>query len=464
MKGLLIISALGIIAMLAEIFKFKKLLLPIVLLGIVAAYAFNFMEWNTSMSISYFDNMIAFDKMGIAFSGIILATAFFWFILANDYFEEDSNTVDHFALVLFALVGALMLTSFKNMTTLFLGIEIMSIPLYVLAASKKKDLKSNEAGFKYLIMGSFASAFLLFGIALVYGATGSFDIMQIRTYISANSQSLPLFFNVGIVMLLVAMCFKVSAAPFHFWAPDVYEGSPTLITALMSTVVKTAAFAAFLRLFMVGFAGVSEMWTGILAVVVALSLIIANFSAAMQNSVKRMLAFSSISHAAFMLMIILANVRSNLSVNALIYYSLAYSFGSIAAFGIVYNVTRNGNQNTDAFNGLAKRNPAMAFCMAVAMLSLAGIPITSGFFAKYFVFTAMITTPYKWLLILAVITSAVGAYYYLKVIIAMYFKTQAAETETIQVEKSQTLVILLTTLVTLVIGIVPGLVANMFKV
>ncbi len=464
MKGLLIISALGIIAMLAEIFKFKKLLLPIVLLGIVAAYAFNFMEWNTSMSISYFDNMIAFDKMGIAFSGIILATAFFWFILANDYFEEDSNTVDHFALVLFALVGALMLTSFKNMTTLFLGIEIMSIPLYVLAASKKKDLKSNEAGFKYLIMGSFASAFLLFGIALVYGATGSFDIMQIRTYISANSQSLPLFFNVGIVMLLVAMCFKVSAAPFHFWAPDVYEGSPTLITALMSTVVKTAAFAAFLRLFMVGFAGVSEMWTGILAVVVALSLIIANFSAAMQNSVKRMLAFSSISHAAFMLMIILANVRSNLSVNALIYYSLAYSFGSIAAFGIVYNVTRNGNQNTDAFNGLAKRNPAMAFCMAVAMLSLAGIPITSGFFAKYFVFTAMITTSYKWLLILAVITSAVGAYYYLKVIIAMYFKTQAAETETIQVEKSQTLVIVLTTLVTLVIGIVPGLVANMFKV
>ncbi len=464
MKGLLIISALGIIAMLAEIFKFKKLLLPIVLLGIVAAYAFNFMEWNTSMSISYFDNMIAFDKMGIAFSGIILATAFFWFILANDYFEEDSNTVDHFALVLFALVGALMLTSFKNMTTLFLGIEIMSIPLYVLAASKKKDLKSNEAGFKYLIMGSFASAFLLFGIALVYGATGSFDIMQIRTYVSANSQSLPLFFNVGIVMLLVAMCFKVSAAPFHFWAPDVYEGSPTLITALMSTVVKTAAFAAFLRLFMVGFAGVSEMWTGVLAVVVALSLVIANFSAAMQNSVKRMLAFSSISHAAFMLMIILANVRSNLSVNALIYYSLAYSFGSIAAFGIVYNVTRNGNQNTDAFNGLAKRNPTMAFCMAVAMLSLAGIPITSGFFAKYFVFTAMITTPYKWLLILAVITSAVGAYYYLKVIIAMYFKTQVAETETIQVEKSQTLVIVLTTLVTLVIGIVPGLVANMFKV
>jgi NADH-quinone oxidoreductase subunit N len=464
MKGLFIISGLGIIAMLAEIFKFKKLLLPIVLLGIVVAYAFNFMEWSNGSSISYFNNMIAFDKMGIAFSGIIIATAFFWFILANDYFEEDNNIVDHFALVMFALVGALMLTAFKNMTTLFLGIEIMSIPLYVLAASKKKDLKSNEAGFKYLIMGSFASGFLLFGIALIYGATGSFDIAQIRSYISENATSLPLFFYVGVVMMLIAMCFKVSVAPFHFWAPDVYQGSPTLITALMSTVVKTAAFAAFLRLFMIGFAEVSIVWTGILAVIVALSLIIANFSAAMQSNVKRMLAFSSISHAAFMLMVILANIRSNLSLDALIYYSLAYSFGSIAAFGIVYNVSRSGNENIDAFNGLVKRNPALSFCMAVSMLSLAGIPITSGFFAKYFVFTAIITTPHKWLLILAVITSAVGAYYYLKVIIAMYFKTQSVETEKIQVENSQTFVIIITTIVTLIIGILPSLVANIFYV
>src|SRR4051812_15759712 len=214
MKGLLIISGLGILAMLAEIFKFKKLLLPIVLLGLIAAYALNFMEWRTGMSISYFDNMIAFDKPAIAFSGIILATAFFWFILAHDYFAEDSNLVDHFALVLFALVGALMLTAYTNMTTLFLGIEIMSIPMYVLAASKKNDTRSNEAGFKYLIMGSFASAFLLFGIALVYGASGTFDIAEMRYYISSNKEGLPLFFYVGVVMMLVAMCFKVSAAPF----------------------------------------------------------------------------------------------------------------------------------------------------------------------------------------------------------------------------------------------------------
>lgn len=462
MKGLLIISGLGILAMLAEIFKFKKLLLPIVLLGIVAAFAFNFLEWNNGFTISYFDNMISFDKIALAFSGIIIATAFFWFILANDYFDDETSVVDHVSLVLFALVGALMLTAFKNMTTLFLGIEIMSIPLYVLSASQKKNVKSNEAGFKYLIMGSFASGFLLFGIALVYGASGTFDIMKIREYININTGNLPMFFYVGVVMMLIAMCFKVSAAPFHFWAPDVYEGSPTLITTLMSTVVKTAAFAAFLRLFMIGFSGVSEMWTGILAGVVALSLVIANFSAAMQRNVKRMLAYSSISHAAFMLMVILANTRSNMSIDAILYYAFAYSIGSVAAFGIVYNVTKNGNEGIEAFNGLAKRNPSLALCMTVAMLSLAGIPVTSGFFAKYFVFTAMIATSYKWLLILAVLTSAVGAYYYLKVIIAMYFRSQET-TEPVVISKSNVFVITVTSAIILAIGIMPGLIAEMFK-
>lgn len=462
MKGLLIVSGLGILAMMAEIFKFKKLLFPLVLLGILGAYVANFMEWNNGFSIAVFDNMIAFDKVALAFSGVILATAFFWFIMANDYFEDMPTVVDHFSLVLFALTGALMLTAFKNMTTLFLGIEIMSIPLYVLAASKKKDVKSNEAGFKYLIMGSFASGFLLFGIALVYGATGSFDLMEIRAKISEMGSGMPSFFYAGIIMMLIAMLFKVSAAPFHFWAPDVYQGSPTVITALMSTVVKTAAFAAILRLFMIAFGGVSESWSMVLASVIALSLVIANFSAAVQTNVKRTLAFSSISHAAFMLMVVLANLRSNATLDALLYYSLAYSIGSIAAFGIIYNVTKNGDETFDSFNGLGKRNPLMAACMVVAMLSLAGIPITAGFFAKYFVFTTMIGTGYKWLLILAILTSAVGVYYYFKVIIAMYFK-QATTEEPVKIELSQKVVMILTTLFTLALGAVPGFVAEMFK-
>jgi NADH-quinone oxidoreductase subunit N len=462
MKGLFIISGLGVLAMLAEIFKFKKLLYPLVLIGILAAYVTNFMEWNNNYNIEMFSNMMRFDNVALAFSGVILVTAFFWFILANDYFEQDHVT-DHFALVLFALVGAVMLTGFSNMTTLFLGIEILSIPMYVLAASRKRDLASNEAGFKYLIMGSFASGFLLFGIALIYGATGSFDLMAIRSFISHAQGDFPAFFYAGVLMILIAMLFKVSAAPFHFWAPDVYEGAPTVITALMSTIVKTAAFAAFMRLFLVVFGGVNETWSMILAVVIALSLVVSNITAATQQSVKRMLAYSSISHAGFMLMAILANQRGMTSVSAILYYSLAYSVGSISAFTVLYNVSKSKHSlNIDAFNGLAKRHPLMAACMVIAMLSLAGIPVTAGFFAKYFVFSVLIGTSFKWLIVIAILTSAIGVYYYFKVIIAMYFKQEESEQE-VTMETSHVFLLALTTLFTLALGIVPGYVIEIFS-
>ncbi len=457
MKGLFIISGLGILAMLAEIFKFKRLLYPIVLLGILVAYAANFMEFNNNMSIEHFNNMIRFDNVALAFSGVILITAFFWFILANDYFNNETSLADHFALVLFAITGGLMLTAFSNMTTLFLGIEILSIPLYVLAASKKNDMKSNEAGFKYLIMGSLASAFLLFGIALIYGATGTFDIMLMRSKISAGN--LPMFFYAGVIMMLVAMCFKVSAAPFHFWAPDVYEGSSTVITALMSTIVKTAAFAAFMRLFLIGFGGINETWSLALSIIIALSLIISNITAAAQSSVKRMLAYSSISHAAFMLMAILA-VNAHFSVQAILYYTLAYSIGSIASFTVLYQVSKNGDTSFEAFNGLAKRNPMIALGMLIAMLSLAGIPVTAGFFAKYFIFTTLMASSFKWLLILAVLTSCVGVYYYFKVIIAMYFKKPHTE-EPLQIDASHAMLLGITSVITIVIGLLPDLILKM---
>lgn len=457
MKGLFIISGLGILAMLAEIFKLKRVLYPVVLIGILAAYVANFMEFNNNMSVEQFNNMIRFDNVALAFSGVIIITAFFWFILANDYFNSETSLADHFSLVLFAITGGLMLTAFSNMTTLFLGIEILSIPLYVLAASKKNDVRSNEAGFKYLIMGSLASAFLLLGIALIYGATGTFDIMVMRSKISDGN--LPMFFYAGVILMLVAMCFKVSAAPFHFWAPDVYQGSPTVITALMSTIVKTAAFAAFMRLFLIGFGGVSATWGMALAVVIALSLVISNITAAAQGNVKRMLAYSSISHAAFMLMAILA-VNAKFSVPSILYYTLAYSIGSISSFTVLYHISKNGGEGFEAFNGLAKRNPMIALGMLIAMLSLAGIPVTAGFFAKYFVFTTLIGTQYKWLLILAILTSCVGVYYYFKVIIAMYFKKPDTE-EPVAFESSHAMLLAITTIITIVLGLLPDLIVKM---
>jgi NADH-quinone oxidoreductase subunit N len=468
MKALCIISGLGVLAMMAEIFKFKRILYALVLIGLLGAYVANFIEWGQlseagtasflDRAAMKFSNMIRFDGMALAFTGVILITAFFWFIMSTDYFNNESSQVDHFSLVLFSLVGALMLTAFTNMTTLFLGIEILSIPLYVLAASRKADVRSNEAGFKYLIMGSMASAFLLFGIALIYGATGSFDLLQIRAAVSAGN--MPVFFYAGVILILAAMCFKVSAAPFHFWAPDVYEGSPMVITALMSTIVKTAAFAAFMRLFLYSFSGAIETWGWVLGAVIALSLLISNITAASQSNVKRMLAYSSISHAAFMLMAILANAPGLTSVKVILYYSLAYSIGSIGSFTVLYYVSKKGDESFEAFNGLAKRNPMMALGMLVAMLSLAGIPVTAGFFAKYYVFTALIATPYKWLLILAVLTSCVGVYYYFKVIIAMYFKKSQSE-EPIPFELSHALLLGITTVITLALGLMPDLIVKM---
>ena len=461
MKGLLIIGSLGIVAMLAEIFKFKKLLYPLTLLGIIAAYIFNFMDWNTDWKMHdpfpLFSNMILFDNAALAFSGVILITSLLWFILSRDFFSNESSRADHFSLVLFSICGALMLTAFNNLCTLFLGIEILSIPLYVLAAGRKSDPLSNEAGFKYLIMGSFASAFLLFGIALVYGATGSFDLITIANYTKTGDA--PVFFYTGIVILFSALCFKVSAAPFHFWAPDVYQGSPTVITALMSTVVKTSAFAAFMRLFVFGFGGAAEHWAPLLAIIIALSLIISNFTAASQNNVKRMLAYSSISHAAFMLMAILIN-SPEVSPKIILYYSLAYSIGSIATFTVLYLVGKSGSENIEAFDGLSTRNPFLAVGMLFALLSLAGIPVTAGFFAKYYVLSSLAATGYKWVLILAIISSCVGVYYYFKVIIAMYFK-KSKEEGSLVIEGQHVLLIAITSLLTLLLGLMPDIILKM---
>src|SRR5688572_2157445 len=213
MNGLIIICGLGLLAMLSEIFKFRKMLFPLVLLGVLAAIGLNVWEWNHPMHISYFDNMIGFGRAELAFSTVILGIALLWFVLAQDYFKSGQHLVDHYALVLFALAGAIMLVGCTNMTTLFLGIETLSIPMYVLAASKKNDIKSNEAGFKYLIMGSFASGFLLFGIALIYGATASFDFVDIMVYVGREfTPAPPAFFYVGIILILVAMAFKIAVA------------------------------------------------------------------------------------------------------------------------------------------------------------------------------------------------------------------------------------------------------------
>lgn len=403
--------------MVAELVNLKKWLIPFLIVGIAVAGGFVIRDWNTSQS--YFHGMVILDNVAIGFSALMCAISFFWFWMAESYFHEETHVTDQAALVLFVIVGGLVLASFNNMAMLFLGIEILSLSLYVLAGSRKESLLSNEAAFKYFLMGSFATGFLLMGIALVYGATGFFYLDKIAGYIASHPQGLPPFFFAGVLLIIVGMAFKVSAVPFHFWAPDVYEGSPTVITALMSTLVKVAAFAALFRLLAYCFNQVSASWQIVLFVITVLTLVVANVTAVYQSTIKRMLAYSSVGHAGYLLLALLS--AGPASVNAIFYYLCAYSAATLAAFCVLTQV-ESRNSTAAGFDGLFKRNPFLAVAMTVALLSLAGIPPLAGFLGKYLVFVLAVQKGYLGLAILGVFTSLVGVYYYFRVIVAMFFK------------------------------------------
>lgn len=456
MSELLTLTGLGIFSMLAEIFNFRKTIYPVVLLGLAALLGFCYMDWGTN--VTYF-KMMRVDDYALAFTGVMGVTALIWFLMSKSYFEDETNMSDHFSLVLFALVGAFCLTSYTNMAMLFIGVEILSLPLYVLVGSRKRDIASNEAAFKYFLMGSFASAFLLFGIAFLYGATGSFDIAKIGEYVQSTSQVSPLFI-VGTLLILIALAFKVSAAPFHFWAPDVYQGAPTLVTAFMATIVKTAAIAAFFRLFSHAFQGIEGRYADALWAMAALTMVVGNVTAAIQNNAKRMLAYSSVGHAGFMLIAIL--VMNNFSVKAVLYYSAAYSASSLAAFLVLYLVgsANNGEVPIQAFNGLVKRNPLMAGTMTLALLSMAGIPPLAGFFAKYFIFVNALEQGFVALVVIAILSSLVGVYYYFKIIIAM-FAGQPEGLPTYNVTAVHKFLLLLTSALILILGLMPDAIMSL---
>jgi NADH-quinone oxidoreductase subunit N len=449
MKSLVILSGLGVLSLFAEIFKFKRALFPLVLLGLIIAFLINIYDWNTNGL--HFDMML-FDNYAVAFTAVIIAVGFLWFLSAENYFEEETSISDHFALILFAMAGGVVMVSYTNMTMLFIGIEILSLSMYVLAGSRKNDLFSNEAAFKYFLMGSFATGFLLFGIALIYGTTRTFDLGTIATYVNGAGNDLNPLFIAGVLMMLIGLSFKVSAVPFHFWAPDVYQGAPTPVTAFMATIVKGAAFAGFFRLFFICFAPATGVWGDIVWAIAALTLILANVAAVYQNSVKRMLAYSSVAHAGYMMLAILSVSQTGAS--SILFYTAAYSIGSIASFTVLAIVGNSrGTDVFDAFNGLGKKNPLLAVSMTIAMLSLAGIPPMGGFFAKYYIFSAAIQAGHVWLVLIAVVGSLISVYYYFRVIIAMFFRESMDAA--IPVSSMQKLVLVLAIILTIALGILP---------
>ena len=388
--------------------------------------------------------MLQFDRFASLFTLVSFICTFFFFLLSAREMEKvGKDYSEFFALIFFILTGVVLVSAFKSLLILFLGIEIISIPLYILTGSDKKNLKSNEAALKYFLMGSFSTGLMLMGIALIYGATGTFAMANMQ----ANSSVL---FMAGLMMMLFSMSFKVSAAPFHFWTPDVYDGAPTVFTSFMATIVKAASFIAFLKLFDEAFGAIHPQWKLLVAIITAVTLFIGNITAVFQQSVKRMLAYSSIAQAGFMMLAVYA-INSDAK-EGLILYAAAYSLATIGIFSVLIKMK---DYTFEGFNGFAKQQPVIAAALVIFLLSLGGIPLTAGFMSKFYMLRATIAEDSVWLVVFAVLMAAVSVYYYFRLIQAMYFKQ--GENQPIEISGGFKLTLISVAAITIILGVFPNL-------
>ena len=456
MTSIILLSVFGIINLFLGFLRSNKLLLPLVMLALLVVFGVNLTDWNQGSPLFY--NMLVVDNYLVAFTGIVVLTALVLIPFSRSYVKAgEPNLAEYYSLLLFSLVGAIMMIGYDHLIMLFVGIEILSISMYVLAGSDKRNVRSNEAALKYFLMGAFATGILLFGMALLYGATGTFYVSAIGTAVTepANASLLPML-HIGILLMIIGLGFKVSAAPFHFWTPDVYEGTPTFFTAFMSTVVKTAGFAAFLKLLAQALPAAQGFWMPTIQAMCALTLLLGNIGAASQTSAKRMLAYSSVSHAGYLL-IGLVGTNGQLfgspAASGIFFYSLSYSIATVLSFGVLKLVgDQRGREDYAGLNGLAKQNPLLAFTLTVSMLSLAGIPLTGGFFGKFFIFAAAVEHGAIGLVVFAVVMSMVSIYYYLKPIIAMYLQPADETSAPIEVDGTQRVTLIVLALLTIALG------------
>ena len=422
----IVFSALwGVVMMFAGVFLKNKAMARVMAIGgALIGLVVSILELQSGSPLIHYDalHLLKTNNFNLTFIIVVYAALLLFFLLSGRDVEKVGNHVaEYFSLLFFIMCGVCISATFNTLLMLFLGIEIMSIPLYILTGSDKRNLKSNEAALKYLLLGSFSTGILLLGITFIYGgnANGSFYIDRIQI----GMGKLSVMMAVGIVLLMIALSFKVSAAPFHFWAPDVYDGAPTVFTSFMLTIIKVAGFVAFLRLFDTSFIKVQEQWQNLIALIILATLLIGNITAVFQQSVKRMMAYSSIAQAGFMLFAIFALGQP--AKEGLILYSAAYYLTSIGFFAILLKMK---DYTIDGFNGLGKEHPVLGFVATVCLLSLTGIPLTAGFSAKFYMLLAAVNSgKFLWLVIVAVLMAAVSAYYYFRVIQAIYFKPSPGE-------------------------------------
>lgn len=398
---------------------------------------------------------LALDSYALFFNGIFCLAGVLTVLMSGSYLDLTKiRQGEYYALLLFAAVGMVLMAAATDLITIFLGLETMSIAVYVLAGIWHQRLASNEAALKYFLLGAFASGFLLYGMALIYGVTGSLQLAVIAEQVAAQGSS-PLLL-VGMGLLLVGFGFKVAAAPFHVWTPDVYEGSPTTITAFMAVGVKAAAFAAFARVFLYALAAVHAEWQGVVWVIAVLTMTVGNLTALVQTNIKRMLAYSSVAHAGYVLVAMVAG--KELGGAAMMYYLVAYGFMNLGAFGVVLSLNRQDQPNEELrdYAGLGFRYPALGMAMAIFMLSLTGVPPLVGFTGKFYVFSAAVEAGYIGLAVIGVLNSAVSAYYYIRVIVTMYMEEGDDGFEIAALRPALSAAIIIAAAGTVLLGIFPS--------
>lgn len=410
-----------------------------------------------------YSNLIFADGFSLFVHVIVIGAAALAILGSINYLDQEGiQRGEYYALILFATAGMGILGGANELVTAFIGLEMSSISTYILAGFRKRALKSNEASLKYFILGSFATAFFLYGIAMVYGATGSTEISKIQAVLS-NLPRLPDLAVLGLGLIFVGLGFKVVVAPFQIYAPDVYEGAPTPVTALLASAPKAATFALMLRIFFVAFGSASSLWFWAIWVSAVLTMFVGNLAALVQSNVKRMLAYSSIAHAGYIMVAFIAS--TDLGIAAVLFYLAAYALMKMGAFLVITHLGQRGEQRLDIkdYGGLGMRQPVLAACFSLFLLSLLGLPATAGFLGKFFAFQAALDSRVIWLVVIAAINSVVGAYYYLRVIIAMYFWEPSTDYSPTAVAPALTVALTVAAIGTLYLGIFPARVLVLAK-
>jgi NADH-quinone oxidoreductase subunit N len=407
-----------------------------------------------------FSNMLVSDGFAAFFRLVVLAVGLLTVLCSTSYLErEKSSTGEFYILLLFSLAGQCLMAAANELIMVFIGLEVSSIASYILAGYLRDDKRGNESALKYFLLGSFATAFLLYGVAWVYGMTGSTNLLEIRSAIEKGVPSI-MMVSAAAGLMLVGFAFKISAAPFQVWAPDVYQGAPAPVSGFLSAGPKAVAFAVLIRVFQTSFEAITPRWEPILWVMALLTMTVGNFAALWQNNIKRMLGYSSIAHAGYVLVAVTAH--STTGTAAAMFYLAAYGLMNYGAFAIVTHVAGKGEEHVtiDSLKGLSQREPAVAALLTVFLLSLIGVPLTGGFFGKFYIFKAAMDSHMVWLTALGLLNSAVAAYYYLRVLVAMYMHETERTDRPLAIPGGLQITMWITAAATLVLGIFPGLVLD----